>query len=279
MNKKPSFFSRVFGKEETVTRPSRLPVGKSLCISCGLYMNEDAMICDNCGKVYLHPDFSDSSDSPEDEERALAEWYGVSVTGRKLINGVYWSIIRRENSLDYIKYIHQHEKMQVRFLNEYSLVEVEPRFIFETMSAVQDESIDDLWDSIEKTLTLKQAEFEKFLVVKGMLEEGYCGKIAILHTRGGNVIYKDIQIPAFNLSLESVMTLMSLYGYVFKVGDEYISPTEASEDEETMRRLWNSLIVISVRAAVLVEIKATLSSEEYRCIKNELKMNVAGIDE
>ena len=102
--------------------------------------------------------------------------------------------------------------------------------------------------------------FEKFLIDMGKQEEPFCNKVGIYKVGRSRVVLDGlIQYPAYRLAIEQVLKACRRFGYLVRVGDEYIDAREAFGNTG---KLFKSLKLSPSKTCLFLDIKSTFSYDK-----------------
>ena len=202
-----------------------------------------------------------------------AQNYAIAVAGAHVKVGAFWGFTTMNDVKKYYDQIKSDENMNIRPIGDMCIVEVNPDYIIQSITAVDDSIIDDeVIERIKYNLTLAQVEFEKFLVNRGITHNTQIQKVAIYCTNQVTALaIKGMNFPAFRLTLEHALALLGSYGYRIRVNDSFIEPADVANDENLWMSLWETMQIAPTKTGVFIDICSTLPIEQYKNIRKQLK--------
>lgn len=196
--------------------------------------------------------------------------YAIAIAGKNVKCGAFWGFTTLSDVKEYYKAIASDKNMQARKIADSCIIEVNPKYIVESISAVDSSILSrNDYEHIQKNMSGAVVEFEKFLVNKGITTPNFQSTICIYSINNvSSVSYKGVSYPAFRLNLEKTMTILAQFGYMVKVGGSYVSAKDAVGN---IKALWESLKLSPTKTGVFMNIKSTLPPEQLKVMKKSMK--------
>ena len=187
------------------------------------------------------------------------------------IKGCFWGFVNYKDIEDIKEEVDNVDKIIIIKKGNVCICGVDPSYLVETANELQPGTyVQDDLDLIQNRAADAVVEFEKFLIAKGKEKENFVGTIGVYCTNTNpTMVYKGVNYPAFRLNMLQVLKLLQEYGYLIKVGKEYIDISTAVKDKA---KLWGSVMISPTLNGVFMNIKCNLSSSDMLQKENYLDL-------
>lgn len=196
--------------------------------------------------------------------------YAVVQALPNILNGAFWGFTSMQSvKAHYEELLHDKNITPRKLGNTACLLEVNPAYLVKAIQIIDSNALtqEDM-NNIKKSMAEAQIDFEKFLIRSGK-KGGFSGTIGIYCTNDTTSIKnKGVSYPAFRLSMGDVLSRLATYGYTIQVGNNFITPQQAMQSGQA---LWDSVILSPTKTGLFINIKSTLSVEDYKVLESKFK--------
>ena len=192
--------------------------------------------------------------------------YAITTALPNMMNGATWGFASEREVLKHVASIQSSGgNIIARRLSNACILEVSPQYLVNSV-AVCAPGI--LTQSDLAEMMTKQAEavlaFERFLIAR--VKDGaksnklpFTGTVGIYCTNEvTSISLKGKSYPAFRVNISTFLQQCFNYGYLVKVGDNFMLPQQAGQSGDA---LWKSMMVSPTQTGVFVEIQSTYTWE------------------
>lgn len=192
--------------------------------------------------------------------------YAITTALPNMMNGAFWGFAMEREVRKHVEDIrHAQGNITARRLSNACILEVSPQYLVNSVATCAPGVLSQ--SDIQEMLT-KQAEakiaFERFLIAR-VKDGAKTGKLPFTGTVGiyctnevTSISYKGKSFPAFRLNISDFLQYCNQYGYMVKVGGNFVPPAQASQSGDA---LWQSMIVSPTQTGVFVDIQSTYTWE------------------
>ena len=193
--------------------------------------------------------------------------YAIILVAKHLKNGAFWGFTTVSDAREHESAIKSDPSIRARLIGKKDcIIEVDPSYIVKNIMLVGSDIFtkEDI-DKMQYNMGSATTEFVKFLLNKGIAQEGFGSTIGIYCVNNVSTIaYKGVSYPAFRLNMEKTLQLLSQYGYYIKVKGKFIPAYDALRCGSA---LWESTQLSPTKTGVFINIKSGFSKARL----NELK--------
>lgn len=196
--------------------------------------------------------------------------YAFQIVARNLKNGVFWGFTDIASVKQHADDIKSDKNIKARKISDRDcIIEVQPDYVMKNIVSVAPDAFSrqdlaKMQDNMGKAVV----EFEKFLVNKGISQQGFSSTIGIYCTNNVTMIaHKGVSFPAFRLNMEMTLNILAECGYYVKVNGSFVSASEAMKRGQ---ELWNSTMLSPTKTGVFINIKSGYSAAMLKELKKNL---------
>ena len=187
--------------------------------------------------------------------------YLLSKVVSNSIKGCFWGFVNYKDIEGIKEELDNIDTIMIVKKGNICICEVDPNYLVTTINQLQSNTYtQEELNLIQQRAADAVVEFEKFLIEKGKDKENFTGTIGIYCTNmNPTMVYKSVNYPAFRLNMVKVLQLLQEYGYLVKVGSEYVDIETAIKDKKS---LWGSVMVSPMLTGIFMNIRCNLSKSE-----------------
>lgn len=196
--------------------------------------------------------------------------YAITQVLPNIINGAFWGFTSMQDIQKHADAIRSESHIVPRKLGNACLIEVDPDFMLSAVTSIDPNAITqaDL-GAIKQSMADAVVSFEKFLIRQGKNAKGFTGMIGIYCTNDvTSISYKNVNYPAFRLTMGKALSLLSVYGYGVQVGSNFIPAAQAASQ---LGALWGSAMLSPTKTGVFINIQYMGSVEQMLSKEKEFK--------
>ena len=186
------------------------------------------------------------------------EQYAVSVVLPNFAKGCYWGFTTMEEALQYVESLKNNPNVTARKIGDRCLVEVKPDYLYNQLAELGENVIKQAdVQYLKRSSAEARVDLERFLI-KCIRQGNFCNKIAIYCTNNTPVIhYRDMNFPAFKLSMTDAFPILAEYGFQLRVNGVYVNINEFVNQPNAIQAMCNSMFVSPTNTGIFIDIKAT----------------------
>lgn len=196
--------------------------------------------------------------------------YAIQCVAPNIRNGAFWGFVSKKEALEHQKSISEDSNLRARLIgNNDVIIEVSPQYLLKNIIAVAPDVFTqkDI-DIMNENMASAVVEFEKFLINKGISTAGFGSTVGIYCVnKVTSIAYKGTTYPAFRLSMEKALEIMSRLGYYIKVGGNFVPAMQAIKMGEA---LWKSAHLSETKTGVFINIKSSYTPDQLKSIKKQM---------
>ena len=196
--------------------------------------------------------------------------YAIVQVLPNILNGAFWGFTDMASIKTHYDVLAQDKNITPRKLGDNTcLLEVNPAYIIKAIQMVDNQAVTEAdLNNMQKSMAEAKIDFEKFLIKMGK-KGNFGGAIGIYCTNDTTTIRnKGNAYPAFRLSMGDVLSRLATYGYTIQVGGNFITPQQAMQSGQA---LWDSVVLSPTKTGLFINIKSTLSVEQYNQLESNFK--------